>query len=308
MIPAEMGGEVHIEDVTPRYDLKAAAAQSVAEDEKHKEILEMIAINQSRNEEAAAAANAKILQEMAEAKANVAAHEEALSTIIMGNRRTSKMDFMARLSPDDHENGTTGRIPPTRSVNDDNYDERGRSIDLRRQRDYSRAQSVPPPSNLNLNRHGELDCQSRFVDDRLLQPTASNTRGEESPLLFRSANPQDLPTMEQNGTNQHGVPPRSFVPTNSQPLNHPRPQRGIVPPWWQDEAHQAELRYLSSLPPTIEPPPWQSGPYSAFVSNTSPCGSPIEQSSIAGQQQQQQQQQQRPAENPNEGITNVVTM
>ena len=96
----EVGCETPTEAATPRNDIKAAAALTVAEDEKHNQILELISNNQAKSDAAAAAANAataaanaKLLQEMADSKAKVAATEEALSTIIMANRKSSKMNL-----------------------------------------------------------------------------------------------------------------------------------------------------------------------------------------------------------------------
>ena len=76
----EVGCEAPTEDATPRNDIKAAAAFTVAEEEKHNQILELISNNQARSDAAAAAANAaaavtnaKLLQEMADSNAKVAA-------------------------------------------------------------------------------------------------------------------------------------------------------------------------------------------------------------------------------------------
>ena len=192
---------------------------------------------------------------------------------------------MAKLIQNDHENDNIGQMLPMQSVNDDGYDERGRNIDARRQRDYSRAQSVPPPSKRHLprNSYGELESQSRFGDQDDLHPTASNTRGDELPSSCRPCYPQGYPPAERDGIGQRGVPQRSFVPGNTPPSFHPPPQRGSLPPWWNDEMHQLETHHFAALPPPSDQPPWWAAPDSAFVTRTSPRGSPIEQGSIAGQ-------------------------
>ena len=81
----EVGSETQTEAATARTDINAVAALTVAEDEKHNQILELISNNQAKSDAAAAAANAKLVQEMADAKVKALATEEALSTIIISS-------------------------------------------------------------------------------------------------------------------------------------------------------------------------------------------------------------------------------